>query len=226
MCGRYTFYGVEDLLKQFDLVQNENSQIALQIPDNYNVSPGSHMPVIVRGNQQNILEFMVWGLIPSWSKTQETGMKLINARQENLLDKPMWKSLVKSKHCIIPARGFYEWKNSNGRKIPYYITPKKGSVFVFAGLWDHWKDSEGIELMTFTIITTNPNKEMSNIHSRMPVILDVKKYEMWLSPVRLYRDQLDYILSPASDNTLDIFEVTTDVNDARHNSKELIYPLT
>jgi putative SOS response-associated peptidase YedK len=225
MCGRYTFFDTEELLSQYDFNSKQNKQIALKIPDNYNVAPGAHMPVIVRNKQQNSLEFMVWGLVPSWSKTLETGMKLINARQENLLEKRMWKALVKSKRCIVPARGFYEWKTENGSKLPYYIEPKKGNVFNFAGLWDKWQDSEGVELLSFTIITTKPNNEMKKIHTRMPAILDQKKTELWLSPISLYRDQLDYILGPAADDSLNIFRVTTEVNDAHHNKKQLIYPL-
>jgi len=225
MCGRYTFYDTPEILKQFELDSEANKQLALQMPDNYNVAPGAHMPVIIRDSQQNILEFMVWGLVPSWSKTLDTGMKLINARQENLLDKRLWKGLIKSKRCIVPARGFYEWKTENKTKVPYYVTPKKGTVFSFAGLWDIWHDSEGVEMMSFSIITTKPNAEMAKIHARMPAILDDKKSEIWLSPISLYRDQLDYILSPAPNNSLTIQKVSSAVNDARHNTKELIYPL-
>jgi putative SOS response-associated peptidase YedK len=225
MCGRYTFYDTAEILTKYDLNSKEKQQIALQIPDNYNVSPGAHMPVIIRGLQQNSLEFMVWGLVPSWSKTLGNNMKLINARAENLTEKPIWKALVKSKRCLVPARGFYEWKTVNGQKIPYYITPKKGSVFSFAGLWDMWHDSEGVEIMSYTIITTKPNTEMSDIHNRMPVILDKRKSEVWLSPIELYSDQLDYLLAPAPNHSLNIQRVGTDVNNSRHNSKDLIYPL-
>lgn len=225
MCGRYTFYSASEILKKYDLEVNENLQLALDMPDNYNVAPGAHMPVIVRGTQEHGLEFMVWGLVPSWSKTPETDLKLINARSESLSEKPMWKRLLKSHRCVVPARGFYEWKTVDGKKQPYYITAKDNSVLSFAGLFDHWQDSEGVEMQSFTIITTEPNAEMSNIHNRMPVILSKQAMEIWLSPIELEPDQIHDLLLPAPDYTLNLDMVSTKVNYSGHNEKELIYPL-
>mgnify|MGYP006302731895 CR=1 FL=1 len=225
MCGRYTYFSSEDVLKEFDLEKSNDLQLALDIPDNYNVSPGAHMPVIVRGTQGHKVEFMIWGLVPSWSKTSETTLKLINARRESLLEKPMWKRLVKSKRCIVPARGFYEWKAEHGQKNPYYITPVVDKVFSFAGLWDEWHDEHGSELTTFTIITTNPNKKMATIHSRMPAILTKDKMDRWLEPVDLSQTELDDLLKPVSYEHIHIERVSTKVNNVRNNSEDLIYPL-
>jgi putative SOS response-associated peptidase YedK len=225
MCGRYTYYSSAEILKQFEIKPESDYQLALDLPDNYNVSPGSHMPVIIRGNQEHILEFMVWGLVPAWAKSYDIALKLINARREGLLEKPMWKRLIKSKRCVVPARGFYEWKTENGKKQPYYITPKQGDFFSFAGLWDEWHDSEGVEILSYSIITTSPNKEMSEIHNRMPVILDKQKMDMWLEPGVLSQSQLDDLLASAPDGTLELTRVSTEVNNTRNNSKELIYPL-
>lgn len=227
MCGRYTYYSSEDILKQFDNLRLDASQtkLALEVPDNYNVSPGNEMPVIVRGSQEHVLEFMVWGLVPAWSKSSKTTLKLINARKEGLLEKPMWKRLVNAKRCIVPARGFYEWKTVDGKKLPYYITPKNGTVFSFAGLWDHWSDHSGKDLYTFTIITTTPNKEMQAVHDRMPAILTKQKTDMWLDPTVFSQSQLDDILAPIKDGSLNVVRVSTEVNSSRHNSEELIYPL-
>ncbi len=225
MCGRYTFYSASEILKKYDLEKNDTLQLALEIPDNYNVSPGAHMPVIVRGSQEHCLEFMVWGLVPSWSKSSQSDLKLINARSENLTEKPMWKRLLKSHRCVVPARGFYEWKTVDGKKQPYYITVKDDSVLSFAGLFDHWQDSEGVELLSYTIITTQPNKEMSDIHNRMPVILNKQAMELWLSPLELEPDQIHDILKSAPDGSLNLEKVSTKVNYSGHNEKELIYPL-
>lgn len=225
MCGRYTYYSSQDILQKFHLKKDPDLQLALEIPDNYNVSPGNHMPVIIRGEQEHLLEFMVWGLVPAWVKSPDDAMKLINARAEGLLEKPMWKRLIKSKRCVVPARGFYEWKTENGKKLPYYITPKNGEFFSFAGLWDEWHDSEGTVIQSYSIITTKPNKEMSEIHNRMPVILNQQQMDLWLEPVDLSREQLDDVLASAPDSSLNIVRVSTEVNNARHNKKELIYPL-
>lgn len=225
MCGRYTYYSSSDIIKEYNLESSEDLQLALQFPDNYNVSPTNQMPVIIRGKQEHIVEFMQWGLIPSWSKLPGTSLKLINARQEGLLEKPMWKSLVKSKRCIVPARGFYEWKTIEGIKYPHYITLKHGEVMSFAGLYDEWRDANGNLLMTYTIITTTPNKEMSEIHNRMPAIFNKKQMDTWLEPIVFNRDQLDELLAPLKDGRLDIVRVSKNVNNARNNSEDLIYKL-
>lgn len=91
MCGRYTYYSSSEIIKLYDLEPSEDLQLALKFPDNYNVSPSSFMPVIIRGKQEHTLELMQWGLIPSWSKEPDKALKLINARQEGLLEKPVWK---------------------------------------------------------------------------------------------------------------------------------------
>lgn len=225
MCGRYTYFASEEVLKEFELEPNRQLQQALHFPDNFNVAPNSDMPVIIRGSQKNVLEFMTWGLIPSWSKDPAKALKLINARREGLLEKPMWRRLVKSKRCIVPARGFYEWKTVAGKKLPYYITPKDGNVFSFAGLWDEWHDDKGNEIISYSIITTNPNKEMSEIHKRMPAILDRKQAVAWMEPMNLNQDQIDSLLGPAPDGSLNVARVSTDVNSVRNNSEDLIYPL-
>ncbi len=227
MCGRYTYYSSAEILEEFSILPKEDSQtkLALDFPDNYNVAPGQEMPVIVRGEQEHVLEYMVWGIVPSWSKTPDSKLKLINARREGLLEKSMWKRLVNTKRCVVPARGFYEWKKVVDKKYPYYITPKIGQVLSFAGLWDYWTDGKGNDLYTYTIITTTPNKEMSEIHDRMPVVLDKQKMDMWLEPGEISQGQLDDLLAPAPDGTLELTRVSTEVNNTRNNKKELIYPL-
>lgn len=227
MCGRYTYYSSEDILKKFGLANSESEQtkLALNLPDNYNVSPGNDMPIIIRGAQEHRLEFANWGLVPSWSKDPETGLKLINARSESLLEKRMWVNLVKSKRCVVPARGFYEWKSTESGKQPYYITLKDSEIVSFAGLYDEWHDDKGNLLVTYCIITTKPNKEMAYVHNRMPAILDKKTMDIWLEPTNFNQDQIDQLLSPAPDGSLKITAVSKKVNNARNNSKDLIYPL-
>lgn len=227
MCGRYTYYSSADLIKEYNLVPKDDPQtkLALKVKDNFNVSPGNEMPVIVRGKQAHQIEFMIWGLVPSWSKEPHSDLKLINARVEGLFEKPMWKRLVNSKRCIVPARGFYEWKSEGGKKLPYYITPTKGDVFNFAGLYDEWSNGKDPVLRTYTIITTSPNKEMSQIHTRMPAILTKEQMDIWLSPTALTKDQVDDLLGASVDGSVEIVRVSTEVNDAHHNTSSLIYPM-
>ncbi len=227
MCGRYTYYSSEDILKSYGLFESENSQIklAFDTPNNFNVSPGQVMPVIVRGEQEHRIEFMEWGLIPFWAKSKDKAMKLINAKEETLLEKPTWKKLVQTRRCVIPARGFYEWKTLDGKKLPYYITPKSG-MFSFAGLYDTYLNDKGADVMTYVIVTTKPNREMSEVHERMPAFLSKQQMDAWLEPGDMTQSQLDDLLSNHADGVLEIIRVSTDVNNARNNNEKLIYPLS
>lgn len=227
MCGRYTYFSSDEIVKDYDLLPEESKQLALElrVPDNYNVAPGQLMPVIIRGKQENIPVLMTWGLIPSWIKSEKDALKLINARKEGLFEKPMWKRLVGSQRCVVPARGFYEWEKQADGKQPFYITPTEGKVLSFAGLWDEWVNDNGEKVQTYTIITTTPNKEMSEVHNRMPVILNKEQASVWLSPLELSRAQVDDLLQPAQDGTLRINKVSRDVNNSQNNKLELIYPL-
>lgn len=225
MCGRYTLHQqIESLAKRYNL-----ATIPSAIHENYNVAPGQIMPVIVAGTDTKpTIELMKWGLIPFWAKDPAIGYKMINARSESIFEKPAWRSVILKKRCLIPADGFYEWKKSNNakeHKQPFYIHPKQLDIFSFAGVWETWKDTTGTTLQTYSIITTEPNKEMRSIHDRMPVILHPEDEASWLEPSKVTRDDIEPLLRPFEDNGLEMYEVSKDVNNAKHNDKHLIYSL-
>lgn len=225
MCGRYGFYKNDEFSERFGIDVGD-----IDLTDNYNVAPGQTMPIIVSLDNKPSVRLMRWGLVPVWAKDLKIGYKLINARSETLFDKPMWKSLIKSKRCLIPANGFYEWRKepegSKTVKQPYFIKPKDEKLFAFAGLWSTWKDVEGMEWDTYSIITTQPNKEMSAIHDRMPVILHQDDESSWLSPTNdSDRLAIEAVLRPFDNDGLEMWEVSTDVNAVKNNNEKLIYPL-
>jgi putative SOS response-associated peptidase YedK len=140
----------------------------------------------------------------------------------------MWKGLVSKKRALIPADGFYEWKkpeHSKDLKQPFYIHPKQTDLFSFAGIWSSWKDVEGVEFKTYSIITTSPNKEMTSVHNRMPVILHPEDEPKWLESSRVEQEDLEPFLHPYEDGGLEMFEVSRDVNVARNNDEKLILPI-
>lgn len=225
MCGRYTLHQEADnLAKRFNL-----AKVPAKISENYNVAPGQMMPVITEDEHGRHLEIMKWGLVPQWAKDPSIGYKLINARSESIFEKPMWRNVVKRKRAIIPADGFYEWKKPSdpkGRKQPFYIHPRQVDLFGFAGIWETWKDVNGQEVKTYSIITTEPNKEMRDIHDRMPVILHTEDEASWLSPAHNDdRAAIEVLLRPYQDNGLEIYEVSSAVNSVRNNVQDLTYLL-
>lgn len=224
MCGRYTLQKTEELPERFGV-----DLPAASLSPNYNVASGQTMPVITLSEAGPGMELMKWGLIPFWAKDPKIGYKLINARADTIFDKPMWNKLILRKRCLVPADGFYEWKKVQeaGKPVkhPFFIRPKRYGIFAFAGIWEAWKDSEGKERRTYTIITTAPNKEMTSVHNRMPVILHQADESAWLDLSNNDRSDIEPLLRPFDDDGLEMYEVGRGVNVTSNNDKLLVTPL-
>ncbi len=175
MCGRFTIMiQPEQLQLELDLGSISSSLIFMK--DFY---PGSGIPVVVNAESRDV-ELFYWGLVPSWAKDVSIGRKMFNARSETLLEKPSYKTSFLRRRCLIPASGFYEWKNTNGKKIPHYFSLKNENAFTFAGLWEYWMDAAGNELYSATIITCAANQLVLAYHDRMPVILNQENRWKWM----------------------------------------------
>ncbi len=221
MCGRFSLTDIDSIFSRFGVIISKD--INKKITPHYNIAPTQKIPVIYKDkNQENRIEFMKWGLVPYWAKDPKIGYKMINARAETLAQKPSFKHLLKSKRCLVPSSGFYEWKRIDKRKVPYYIGIKNSRIFSFAGLYDNWKDSVGNELKTFTIITTNSNNTLKPIHNRMPVILEEEFEEDWLDVKTHDFDSLKQMLKPYPDDKMIAYAVSYDVNNPSNDNPELI----
>ena len=223
MCGRFTLYDSAMKIKNRFNAEPGN----VQMTPNYNAAPGQMMPVIIQDGNKNKQLLMKWGYIPHWAKDIKIGYRLINSVSETCFDKPVWKNAIRHFRCLVPANGFYEWKNDvSGKKQPFYIYPKENHLFAFAGVWSTWHDAENHEIQSFSIMTTRPNKEMAAIHNRMPVMLTRDEEKLWLDPNRDDRKDIENLLLPYQDNKLEIYEVSPKVNNARNNSAELIQKIS
>jgi putative SOS response-associated peptidase YedK len=147
---------------------------------------------------------------------------MINARAETITEKSAYRGLLPSKRCIVPASGFYEWQATDNGKQPYYIHPDTGESLPFAGLYDIWENPEGIEIYSFTIITTQPTANLKAIHDRMPVILEPDAEDVWLNPDVTDPKELTPLLHPYAVKALDFYPVWKAVNKAGLDSPELI----
>lgn len=150
----------------------------------FNIAPTQSAPV-VRVNREGAREIAMlrWGLVPFWAKDLRIGTTMINARCEGIDTKPAFREAMKSRRCVVPATGFFEWQGERpGRKQPFAITVPEMPVFGFAGLWERWrpeKDAQPVE--TFTIATTDANEAVARVHDRMPVILPMEAIDTWLT---------------------------------------------
>lgn len=220
MCGRYTLYETEDLEDRFEVAAPDG------LPENYNVAPSQIMPVITQEASGRELVFMQWGLIPHWAKDPKIGNRLINARSESAFEKPVWRHIIRTQRCLIPANGFYEWKRTNASpKQPYYLHPRQDPLFAFAGVWESWKNPEGENWKTYSIMTTEPNQEVSSIHNRMPVILHKSDENLWLDPTNDRPEDIAPLLHPYDDNGIEMYAISNSVNAPQNNNSSLIIPL-
>ena len=151
---------------------------------------------------------------------------MINARAETVATKPSFRSAFQSRRCLIPADGFYEWKQTEKKtKQPYFIGLKNEEPFAFAGLWEHWESRDGSAIDSCTIITTEANDLLRNVHDRMPVILHEPDYDRWLDPKLPNRDTLQFLLVPYPAAEMSFFPVSTLVNNARNETPDCVKPV-
>ena len=221
MCGRFTlFQSTEIMSKAFDL-----GKISPFKP-RYNIAPTQEIATILikSDDTERQLKMLHWGLIPSWAKDVKMGAKLINARAETLTEKPSFRTAFKKRRCLIIADGFYEWKQQDGKKQPFYFKLQDEQPFAFAGLWEHW-EGEGEVIESCTILTTEANHIMQPIHGRMPVILPSKNYGLWLDPTVQKPDLLQPLLVPYSADAMTAYPVSTRVNKPINDSPECIQEL-
>ena len=220
MCGRFAqTKELSILISRFHFIVED-----IELRSRYNIAPGQDVAALVFENNARRLKIMRWGLVPSWSKDKPSGVKRINARAENLASKPSFRHCLRKKRCLIPADGYYEWKKlPDGKtRIPYHIALENREPFAFAGLWDSWKNPDGVTLESFTIITTKANELSSGIHDRMPAILTPESEDAWLDPAITGRDDLLPLLAPYPSEKMIAFEVSSLVNSPRNDTPECI----
>ena len=213
MCGRYTLTkSIKDIKAHF-----KPFRISLKHFPSFNIAPSQLSAIITHSSNKLNLVGMKWGLIPSWSKDGSMGNKLINARSESLNEKPSFRESFKKRRCLIPADGFIEWKE----KKPHLIRMRNQALFAFAGLWSTW-DSGDKPLNTFTIITTEANKTLSPLHSRMPVILHPDSYETWLTADH---KSLSSLFSGSLEKELEYYEISKAINSPKNHQASLLNPV-
>ncbi|MEC7836517.1 MAG: SOS response-associated peptidase [Chloroflexota bacterium] len=198
MCGRFSVYLDEPELRNsfpnHDISTLKDVKIS-------NFAPTMEMPIILENQVVN----MCWGLIPSWARDKSFANKLINARGETLLEKPSFKNLVNTQRCIVTSNGFYEWNPQT--KQPFFIQPTNRSLMNFGGLHTLWIDGNGHPVNTFTIITTNANQSMSDVHHRMPVILDQGNEQEWLSRKNNFTS-IQHFIKPIHESEISVTPIT------------------
>ena len=221
MCGRFTITLQASLFQEeLDLGEMPKGWVP-----RYNVAPTQPIPVVKNEKDRNV-EWMYWGLVPSWAKDISIGQRMINARSETLTEKPSFRTAFQRRRCLILADGFYEWHRPSGKSgpaIPYFFHRKDGKPFAFAGLWEYWQSAEGDELQSAAIITCPPNPLVAKVHQRMPVILSDKA--LWQWPAEHKTTDLQSMLQPFDADLMEGYEVSRAVNTPQNDNADLIAPI-
>lgn len=214
MCGRFSQSLTGAAIAQaFQLDETPDWQ------PRYNIAPTQMIPAIVAAESGRQFKSLRWGLIPSWAKDPAIGAKLINARSETVTEKPSFRSAFKQRRCLILADGFYEWRKQSGQKQPFYFRLENGSPFAFAGLWERWHDSEDNRLETCTILTTEANQIVAQVHDRMPVILNKESCDRWLD-LDQPTESIQSLLRPYDHKLMSAYPVSSNVNSARDDTPD------
>jgi putative SOS response-associated peptidase YedK len=215
MCGRYV------LAASPELVQKEfNLDSAPKLAPRYNIAPTQPVAIITNDAPKE-LTIVKWGLIPSWSKDAKIASTLINARSETADSKPSFRSAFKYRRCLIPVTGFYEWLATDDGKIPHFIHVKNQELASFAGLWEVWRNPEGDEVWTCSILTTDANEKIQHLHHRMPVILDEKDRDTWLDKSTDV-NELRLLMKIYDSDKIDLYPVSKAVNSVKNDDSSLL----
>ncbi|MFC8450715.1 SOS response-associated peptidase [Kitasatospora sp. NPDC057223] len=242
MCGRFaSTNSPEDLVEIFGV---EHWDPAETLAPSWNVAPtGSAFAVLERlprgGPPQPLRQLRVlrWGLVPAWSKSPESAVKMINARAETVHEKPSYRQAFASRRCILPVDGYYEWQTRPGggsrpQKQPFFVSRTDGGVLALAGLYEFWRDRRhpadhpDAWLVTCSIVTTAAEELLAPIHERMPLFLDPAAWDDWLDPALDDPDALRPLLVPPGPGALQAVPVAAAVGSIRNNGPELTRPLS
>lgn len=224
-----------------NLIKEElEERYGVLFPDKYRYHPSYYyhafslpeIPALCTGSGDNI-ELLKWGLIPSWVKSpddaNEIRYKTFNARAETLEVRPSFSGSLRSKRCLVPLKGFFEWQHTASGKIPWYIYQTDDDILSVAGLYDHWTDpATGETLKTFSIITTEANDMMAVIHNskkRMPAVLDKDSEEKWID-LSVKQEDAMKMLKPCPSDFLRAHTISPLVNSktADRNDPSVIRP--
>ena len=224
MSGRYTLFQLDQLRERFQFEE----ALPKGLKKRYNIAPGQMAPVIIEHNRRPKLVTMKWGFVPKLAKDANSifRYKTFNARSENIFEKASWKEAIRTRRCLVPTNGFYEWAITSSGKQPFFIRPKDQGLFCFAGIYSSWQDPDGVEWGTYSIVTTTSNKEMQTIHDRMPVILHPNDEALWLDPSISDAGILYDFMRPYPNDTLLLNKVSQEISSVKVDNARLMTRLS
>lgn len=230
MCGRFALSALpEEVREFFGLMELED------FPPRYNIAPTQPILVVTAtepanegSNRPDRRPLLVrWGLLPGWVKDPKSFPLLFNARSESAGEKAAFRAAMRHRRVLIPASGFYEWRKGGGkgaRSQPFWVQPRGGGIIAFAGLMETYADPGGSELDTAAILTTSANPTLSDIHERMPVVIQAPDFARWLDCRTWEPRDVAGLLAPAPDGFFEAIPISDEVNAVANDNAGLQQP--
>ncbi|HKW17568.1 MAG TPA: SOS response-associated peptidase [Terriglobales bacterium] len=213
VCNRfratYSRTSIEEQFQAWDEIENT---------PRFNVAPTQPILTVRSESGKRKVTEMRWGLIPSWASG--VTFSNFNARSESVTTTPSFRDLIKTNRCLIPADAFYEWQKIGGVKQPFAFEVGDKELFAFAGLWDEWIDPQRRLVKSCTILTTEANSLVAEMHDRMPVIVPREAYELWLDPDSSLQEVLA-LLKPFDSSSMHKYPVSTTLNNSQNQGPEV-----
>jgi putative SOS response-associated peptidase YedK len=234
MCGRFAASTTpEDIVELFDVQQWDPAET---LAPSWNVAPTAPVLAVLErlpkdgGAPVRQLRQLRWGLVPAWSRSPETAVKMINARADTVHEKPAYRQAFASRRCLLPVDGYYEWQTvqSEGgrgkpRKQPFFVRRLDGAPLALAGLYEFWRDRSvaadhpAAWLVTCTVVTTEAEELLAPIHERMPLYLERESWDAWLDPTLDSAEEARALLAAPAPGSLRVHPVSAAVGSIRNN---------
>jgi putative SOS response-associated peptidase YedK len=213
MCTRFSFVATQkDIELQFNL------EIRNNLRNSYNIAPTHHANIITNDHPDR-LQYLTWGLIPYTSRNGKNDGRLINARKEGIAGSSSFRIPIRKRRCLVLADSYYVWNNKNDEIEPYRVVLKNGEIIAMAGIWDIWLEKD-YAIKSFSIITTNANREISPISQRMPVIFNNKELQReWLQDTEL--DRVLELTDHVEHDILEYYKISKKINSIRYDSVDI-----
>lgn len=220
MCGRFVLAAEPDDIPEYFDIEAED------FPPRHNIAPTQPILTILDEHGYRASRLMRWGLVPGWVKDPREFPLLVNARAETMADKPAFRDALNHGRCIVPASGYYEWKTGPDKhKQPYFITRADGRPMALAALYTIWAGPNGEEVDTVATITVAANAQMSEIHDRMPAILEPADFDAWLDVRGVTGAEALPLIRALPEGALKFHPVSSRVNSASVDAPDLIVPV-
>lgn len=220
MCGRYSLtHTAEEIASRFDVTA------PAEYAPRYNVAPTQVMPVVRADGDRRQLARLRWGLVPFWAKDRTIGNRMINARSETASEKPAFRAAFRRRRCLVPADSFYEWVEHEGKKWPIRISFDGGELGAFAGLWERWSSPDGEVVESYTILTTDADPVLSELHDRMPLWAPEQFWQQWLFEDDDAEEVLELMREDFPAESVGYEPVSRELNRPQNDSAKLVRPL-